>query len=127
MIFGKRIKPLFYVLFRVSEKQELPFSQRLALIALFYIKGERINFKKYRLLSPTSTYYKIIAIVFVRKLLTIMEEIISKKQSAYIEDSFIEKNARLVLDDYDYCMENNRRDLYFLDFKRSLRFSRIES
>ena len=59
MLFGKRIKAFFYyVLFRVSEKQELPFSQRLALIALFYIEGERINFKKYRPLSPTSTDYK---------------------------------------------------------------------
>ena len=123
MLFEKRIKAFFYyVLFRVSEKQELPFSQRLALIALFYIRGERINLKKYRPLSPTSTDYKIIAIVFARKLQTIMNEIIiSKMQSAYIEDLFIGMNARLVLDIFDYYMENNRRDFFFFfRFRRSL-------
>lgn len=44
--FWKTIGPLFYeVLLSIFDKQELPFSQRLALITLLFKKGEKIILK----------------------------------------------------------------------------------
>ena len=107
----------YYVFF---EKQELPFSQRLALITLLYKKGERNSLKNYRPLSLTNTDYKIIAFVFARRLQTIIDKIISNEQSAYIKGRFIGINARLILDIYDYCMEKNSEGLLlFLDFEKA--------
>ena len=61
----------------------------------------------------------IIAFVFARRLQTIIDKIISNEKSAYIKGRFIGINARLVLDIYDNCMENNSEGLLlFLDFKK---------
>ena len=50
---------------------------------------------------------------------TIMDKIISNEQTAYIKRRFIGINAKLVLDIYDYCMENYSEVLLlFLDFEK---------
>ena len=55
---------------------------------------------------------------FARRLQTIIDKMISNEQSAYIKGSFIGMNARLVLNIYDYCMENNSEGLIlFLYFE----------
>ena len=57
---------------------------------------------------------------FARRLQTSVNEMISNGQSAHIEGCFIGINARLVLDVYDYCTENNSEGLLlFPDFEKA--------
>lgn len=49
-----------------------------------------------------------------------MNKLINRNQTGYIKGRFIGENARLVLDIYDYCEENNEEGiLLFTDFKKA--------
>ena len=98
----------------------MSFSQRSAVITLIHKKGDKKLLKNYRPISLTNTDYKIIAFVFARRLQNIIDKLISKSQSAYIKGRFIGLNARLILDIFDYCEENNSDGiLLFLDFEKA--------
>ena len=76
--------------------------------------------KNYRPISLTNTDYKIIAFVFARRLQTIIDKLISNSQTAYVKGRFIGLNARLILDIFDFCEENNCDGiLLFLDFEKA--------
>ena len=76
--------------------------------------------KNYRPISLTNTDYKIIAFVFARRLQTIIDKLISNSQTAYVKGRFIGLNARLILDIFDFCEENNYDGiLLFLDFEKA--------
>ena len=71
-------------------------------------------------MSLTNTDYKIIAFVFARRLQTILDKLISKDQTAYVKGRFIGENARLILDIFEYCENNDQEGiLLFLDFEKA--------
>ena len=119
--FWNDVKYLFYnSLKNVYDNKEMSFSQRLAVMTLIHKKGDKKLLKNYRPLSLTNTDYKIIAFVFARRLQKIIDNLINKNQSAYIKGRFIGENARLILDIFDYCEENNYDGiLLFLDFEKA--------
>lgn len=68
----------------------------------------------------TNTDYKIIAFIFARRLQKVIDEYISNEQTAYIKGRFIGTNARLILDIFEYCENNNQEGLLlFLDFEKA--------
>ena len=72
--------------------------------------------KNYRPISLT----KIIAFIFARRLQKVIDEYISNEQTAYIKGRFIGTNARLILDIFEYCENNNQEGLLlFLDFEKA--------
>ena len=98
----------------------MTFSQRLSIITLIHKKGDKKLLQNYRPLSLTNTDYKIIAFVFARRLQTILDKLISKDQTAYVKGRFIWENARLILDIFEYCENNDQEGiLLFLDFEKA--------
>ena len=97
--FWGDLKHLFYnSLKKIYENKEMSFSQRLTVMTLIHKKGDTKLLKNYRPISLTNTDYKIIAFVFAKRLQKIIDNLISKNQSAYIKGRFIGENARLILD-----------------------------
>ena len=119
--FWDDIKLMFYdALKSIYDNKEMSFSQRLAVITLIHKKGDKKLLKNYRPISLTNTDYKIIAFVFARRLQTIIDKLISNSQTAYVKGRFICLNARLILDIFDFCEENNCDGiLLFLDFEKA--------
>lgn len=98
----------------------MTFSQRLAVLSLIHKKGERSQLTNYRPISLTNTDYKIIAFIFARRLQKVIDNYIGNEQTAYIKGRYIGSNARLILDIFEYCENNNQNGiLLFLDFKKS--------
>ena len=119
--FWDKIKHLFYDnLNSILENDEMSYTQRLSIITLIHKKGDKNLLKNYRPIRLTNTDYKIIAFVFARRLQKILNNYIGEEQSAYIKGRFIGENARLILDIFDYC-ENENKDgiLLFLDFEKA--------
>ena len=113
------------MLTEIFRMNEMTFSQRLAILSLIHKKGERFLLKNYRPISLTNTDYKIIAFIFARRLQKIIDDYISKEQTAYIKGRYIGTNARLILDIFEYCENNNEEGLLlFLDFEKA--FDSIE-
>jgi hypothetical protein len=74
----------------------------------------------YRPISLTNTDYKILAIVLANRLQKVIDELISKHQSAYIKGRYIGTNARTILDIFEYCENRNYGGiLLFLDFQKA--------
>ena len=119
--FWKELKDHFYSCMRYSyEKESLTSSQRLSVITLLYKKGDKRQLNNYRPISLTNTDYKIIAFVLAKRLQRILDNIISKDQSAYIKGRYIGINARLIVDIFEYCESNNQEAiLLFLDFQKA--------
>ena len=70
----------------------------------------------------TNSDYKIIAFVFAKRLQIVIDKLISRDQSAYtcIKVRYIGDNARLILDIFEYCTDNNQDGiLLFLDFEKA--------
>ena len=112
---------MFYgVLRELFDRNEMSFSQRLSVISLIHKKGEKDLLKNYRPISLTNSDYKIIAFIFAKRLQKIIGNLISKDQSAYVKGRYIGENARLILDIFEYCNENNEDGiLVFLDFEKA--------
>ena len=119
--FWTDIEDLFNsVMNYIYERQEMSFTQRLAIITLIFKKGKRTSLKNYRSLSLTNTDYKIIAFVLARRLQTVIDKLIGKQQSAYIKGRNISENARLILDIFDYCDSTDTDGLLLLlDFEKA--------
>ena len=99
---------------------EMSFSQRLAVISLIHKNGEKTLLKNYRPISLTNSDYKIIAFIFAKRLQKVISNLISKDSSAYIKGRYIGEHARLILDIFEYCDENDEDCiLTFLDFEKA--------
>lgn len=84
--FWDVIGPFFYkALKEIFQRGEMSYSQRLSVILLIYKKGEKDSLKNYRPISLTNTDYKIIALIFAKRLQTILTKLISEQQTAYIK------------------------------------------
>ena len=111
--FWEELGPYFYkALNEIFKREELSYSQKLSVISLIHKKNE----KDFRPISLTNVDYKIIAFVFAKRLQNILPQLVNKNQTAYIKGRYIGKNARLILDIFEYC-ENENSDgiLLFLD------------
>ena len=81
--FWDQLSELFFeMLTEIFRMNEMTFSQRLAILSLIHKKGERFLLKNYRPISLTNTDYKIIAFIFARRLQKIIDDYISKEQTA---------------------------------------------
>ena len=120
--FWDQLSELYFeMLTEIFRMNEMTLSQRLAILSLIHQKGERFLLKNYRPISLTNTDYKIIAFIFARRLQKIIDDYISKEQTAYIKVRYIGTNARLILDIFEYCVNNNEEGLLlFLDFKKAI-------
>lgn len=125
-MFLEDLKQLFQDTLKcIFENDQMSYSQRLADISLIFKKGDQTNIKNYRPISLTNTDYKIIAFVFARRLQKVIDNLINENQSAYIKGRYIEENARIILDLFDYCVETNNEGIFlFLDFEKA--FDSIE-
>ena len=115
------IKYYFYEsLLKSIESGILPYTQRNAVISLIFKKGEFDKLKNYRPLILTNVDYKIFAHVLANRLQKIASRIIGKEQSAYIKGRYIGENARMIIDIFEYC-KNNDKDgiLLFLDYEKA--------
>ena len=119
--FGKIWIHFFYDALReIFDNNEMSFSQKLAIMSLIHKKGDKHDLKNYRPISLTNSDYKIIAFIFTKRLQTVIGRLISKDQSAYIKGRYIGDNARLILDIFEYCNDNDQGGiLLFLDFEKS--------
>ena len=124
--FWNDINYLFHNALReIYDNNEMSFTQTLAIMSLIHKKGDKKNLKNYRPISLTNSDYKIIAFIFAKRLQKVIDKLISKYQSAYIKGRYIGDNARLILDIFEYCTENNQDGLLlFLDFEKA--FDSIE-
>ena len=120
--FWKDLDTLFYDALReIFDNNEMSFSQKLAIMSLIHKKGDKQDLENYRPISLTNSDYKIIAFIFAKRLQTVIGKLISKDQSAYIKGD----NARLILDIFEYCNDNDKDGiLLFLDFEKA--FDSIE-
>ena len=124
--FWNDINNLFYNALReIYDNNEMSFSQKFAIMSLIHKKGDKKSLKNFRPISLTNSDYKIIAFIFAKRLQKVIDKLISKDQSAYIKGRYIGDNARLILDIFEYCTENNQDGiLLFLDFEKA--FDSIE-
>lgn len=70
----------------------MTFSPKLAVIALKHKKEEC-----YRPISLTNTDYKMITLIFARRLQTFISKQIGNEQTAYVKGRYICMNARFIL------------------------------
>ena len=81
----------------------LPDSLKPAVVTLLHKKDKKDDLKNYRPISLTNYDYKIIAFVLTARLQKVIDDIISKSQTAYIKSRFIGSNMKLICDLIDYC------------------------
>ena len=120
-VFWNEIEPHFYnSLIYTFNNNCMTFSQRLALITFIHKKGDTSDLATYRPISLTNTENNILAIELANRLQKIIDQLISKHQSAYIKGRFIGTNARTILDAFEYCCDKNHEGiLLFLDFQKA--------
>ncbi len=82
---------------------ELPYTLRLAILALLFKKGDRNLVKNYRPISLTNYDYKILAFTLANRLQKVIKTLIHEDQSGYIKGRYIGSNARLIEDYFDFC------------------------
>lgn len=104
---------------------KMTFSQRLSVISLIHKKGRKNDLQNYRPTSLINTDYKIIAIIFARRLQNFISKQIGNELTVYIKGWYIGINARFSLDIFEYCENFNKEGiLLFLDFEKA--FNSVE-
>ena len=71
----------------------LPFSQREALIALIFKKGDRLDHKNWRPISLLNVDYKLCARVLVGLLLKVIAKVVAPDQTCGVPGRYIGKNV----------------------------------
>ena len=103
-------------LFRTAEESinngTLPLSHRESIVTLIPKAGKPLNsLKDWRPISLLNVDFKIISSAITNRLKTVIQDIISPSQSAYIKGRFIGENSRLVYDIVDDLNSKNRSGL----------------
>ncbi len=80
------------------EYGELPDSLKKAVLALLFKKGDPNLLSNYRPISLTNYDYKIIAFTLAKRLQKVIKKLVSKDQTAYIQNRFIGCNIRTICD-----------------------------
>ena len=76
------------------QKGELPLLMRKSVITLIFKKGDRTDISNYRPISLAETDYRILASVLSARLQTVITDIISPNQVAYIKGCYIGTSVR---------------------------------
>ena len=98
----------------------LPDSLKTAVVTLLYKKDKKDYLKNYRPISLTNYDYKIIAFVLTARLQKVIDDIISKSQTAYIKSRFIGSNMKVICDLIDYCEKFQASGILLsLDFEKA--------
>ena len=103
-------------LFRTVEESiksgTLPLSHRESIVTLIPKAGKPLNSPKdWRPISLLNVDFKIVSSAITNRLKTVIQDIISPSQSAYISGRFIGENSRLVYDVIDELNRQNRSGL----------------
>ena len=103
-------------LFRTIENSiksgSLPLSHRESIVTLIPKAGKSLNSPKdWRPISLLNVDFKIISSAVTNRLKSVIQDIISPSQSAYINGRFIGDNSRLVYDVIDELSKQNRSGL----------------
>ncbi len=119
--FWPKIKKLFMnMVSEVQEKGIMPYTQRKALLALLFKKGDDTLLKNYRPISLTNYDYKIICFTLANRLQSVLKNLINEDQTGYIKGRYIGTNARLIEDYFEHCQDFNIPGiLLFLDFEKA--------
>lgn len=84
--FWHQLSSLFYnMLKEIFLNGKMTFSQRLSVISLIHKKGRKNDLQNYRPTSLINTDYKIIAIIFARRLQNFISKQIGNELTAYIK------------------------------------------
>ena len=90
----------------------LPLSHRESIITLIPKAGKPLNsLKDWRPISLLNVDFKIISSAITNRLKTVIQDVISPSQSAYIKGRFIGENSRLVYDVIEELNQQNRSGL----------------
>ena len=95
-------------------------SQKVAVFALIFKKGDDCDLSNYRPISLTNVDYKIVAFVLAARLQCVLDSLISHDQTAYIKNRYMGYNIRLiedVIDHFDKLQMNGV--MFFADFQKA--------
>ena len=107
--FWSLIKNLYFAMILESwENKILPLSTRTSILSTLFKAENRKKLVNYRPLSLTNSDYKLVALLFAKRLEKILHKIISSDQSAYIEGRYIGTSIRNIIDLHEYCEKNNQ-------------------
>ncbi len=105
---------------KAFEDSSLSPSQKLAVIILLFKKGDTEELTNYRPIYLTNADYKILAYILTNCITSILSDIISVNQTAYMKNRFIGTNMRSVQDATDHFAQFAPNNLVlFLDFKKA--------
>ena len=95
-------------------------SQRCSVLSLIFKKGDTEDIVNYRPISLTNVDYRILAFVLANRVQSVINDIVSHDQNAYIKNRYIGYNIRLVEDIIDYYERLQKSGmLVMLDFQKA--------
>ena len=112
-----RLKSINYALI----KGELSLDQRRELISLIPKKdNERLRIKNWRPISLLTTDYKLITKCLAKRILKVIDKLISSDQTGYLKGRYVGENIRTVHDVITYLHERNLSGMLLLiDFEKA--------
>ena len=103
-------KPFMYAIQKSYNIKQLCVSQRQAVIKLVEKKGRDKRFiKNWRPISLLNVDTKLISNVLTERLKNVLPDIISKNQTAYVNNRFISEGGRLINDLLEACDTLNKK------------------
>ena len=103
-------KPFMYAIQKSYNIKQLCVSQRQAVIKLVEKKGRDKRFiKNWRPISLLNVDTKLISKVLAERLKNVLPDIISKNQTAYVNNRFIRERGRLINDLLEVCDTLNKK------------------
>lgn len=120
--FSKELAPFLLQVFCESiAKGALPPTLTQGLITLIpKPKKDILLIDNWRPISLLNNDYKVLAIIFAKRLKNVLDDIIDETQSGFMRNRHISNNIRLVLDILDYPeLINNESFILFLDFYKA--------
>ena len=106
--FWPLIRDLYFSMICESwDKKILPLSTRTSVLSTLFKANNRKKLVNYRPLSLTNSDYRLIALLFAKRLEKVLYKIISSDQSSYIGGRYIGTSIRNIIDLYDFCESTN--------------------
>ena len=103
-------KPFMYAIQKSYNIKQLCVSQKQAVIKLVEKKGRDKRFiKNWRPISLLNVDTKLISKVLAERLKNVLPDIISKNQTAYVNNRFISERGRLINDLLEVCDTLNKK------------------
>ena len=103
-------KPFMYAIQKSYNIKQLCVSQKQAVIKLVKKKGRDKRFiKNWRPISLLNVDTKLISKVLAERLKNVLPDIISKNQTAYVNNRFISERGRLINDLLEVCDTLNKK------------------